>query len=215
MPTPGFPPHTLNEDGGPVWLSDLAAAHPHHALHVVRGLEPAEALETLGARPQLFQPCELPAARPDEWTSLPGAALGVAPGSSAALLAGRFGEWTFVYDDSGHTVGDDETRALSAHGRTAATSVYSINADAHLVYAVDGEEVAWIDVEDLNPERDLPGMPDELRAAFQAAGTVEDDSLEPGQPDYDTAMRAICALAGLVRTTDELRSIPLLATPFG
>lgn len=134
------------------------------------------------------------------------------------LLSGRVGEWTFVYDDCGHTVGDDETKALSAHGRTAATSVFTINADASLVYAVDGAEAAWINVDDLDIERDLPGMPDELRAAFQAAGTVEADCLEPGEPgepDHDIAMRAICALAGLVRTTDELRRIPLLATPFG
>jgi hypothetical protein len=214
MPTPGFPPHTLDEGGGPVWLSDLAAADPSHALHVVRGLEPAEALETLGAKPRLFRPCELPAARPNDWTSLPAAALGEG-NSCAVLLSGRVGEWTFVYDDSGYTVGDDDTKALSAHGRTAATSVFSINADASLVYAVDGAEVAWIDVDDLDLEQDLPGMPDELRAAFQAAGTAEADYLDPGQPDYDIAMRAICALAGLVRTTDELRRIPLLATPFG
>ncbi len=120
------------------------------------------------------------------------------------LLAGRIGAWTFIYDDSGFT-GHDDTTALSANGRAAATSMYSINADASLTYAIDGTQLAWIDVDDLNVEEDLATMPDELRAAFQAAGTVEHDHLEPGQPDSHVCMRAICALAGLSCTVEDLR----------
>ncbi|CAL9335118.1 hypothetical protein [Streptomyces sp. enrichment culture] len=214
MSTPEFPPNTLDSQGTPIWLSELASDEPHHTLHVVRGLEPAQALEALGANPKLFQPCELPSAKPDRWSSLPGAALGIEPGTSAALLAGRIGAWTFVYDDSGFT-GHDDTTSLSANGRAAATSMYSINHDASLTYAVDGTQLAWIDRHDLNLKKDLSGMPDELRAAFRAAGTVGHDYLEPGQPDYDICMRAICALASLSCTVEDLHRIPLLATPFG
>lgn len=215
MSTPGFPPNTLDSQGTPIWLSELASDEPHHTLHVARGLEPAQALEALGAEPRLFQPCELPSAKPDRWSSLPGAALGIepVPSAPAALLAGRIGAWTFVYDDSMFT-GHDDTTSLSANGRAAATSMFSINADTSLTYAVDGTQLAWIDVDDLDLKKDLSGMPDELRAAFQAAGTVEHDSLKPGQPDADICMRAICALAGLSCTLEDLRRIPLLATPF-
>ncbi|MFD2421458.1 hypothetical protein [Amycolatopsis pigmentata] len=44
MPTPGFEPGTLDEIGCPVWISDLANDDPNHLVHVVRDLEPAEAL---------------------------------------------------------------------------------------------------------------------------------------------------------------------------
>jgi hypothetical protein len=212
--TPGFPQNALDSEGTPIWISELASADPNHTLHVVRGLDPAEALETLGAKPRLFRPCELPSNKPDEWTSLPGAALGVEAGTSATLLAGRIGAWTFVYDDFGATSHDD-TMALSANGRASATSMYSINADASLTYAVNGEQLAWINVGDLNLEVDLPGLPAELRAAFEAAGTVAFDYLEPGEPDYGIGMRAACALAGLTCTLSDLRHIPLLATEFG
>ncbi|GAA4812954.1 DUF6461 domain-containing protein [Streptomyces ziwulingensis] len=214
MPTPGFPPHTLDPEGTPIWITDLASDAPNHILHVVRGIEPAEALERLGAKTRLMQPCELPDARPDEWTSLPCAALGMDPGSSAALLAGRVGEWTFVYDDSGFTF-DDAAKALSADGRMAATSVFSVNGDASLTYAVDGKQVAWVDVDGLALEEDLPRMPAELRAAFEAAGTVEEEVLEPGEADSAITMRAVCALAGLPLTLSALRQVPLVVLPFG
>jgi hypothetical protein len=197
-----FPPTTLDSSGCPVWLSELAEDHPHHALHIVRGLEPAEALEALGAEPHLFQPVVLPRKK-DTASSLPGTALGFDLGTSGSLLAGRIGAWTFVYDDSMSTSVED-TVTLSANGRTAATNTVSINADVSFAYAVDGV-YAYIGEPDL--ERDLPAMPDELRAAFQAAGTVGYDG--------DIEMRAICALAGLYCTMADLRRIPLLATPFG
>ncbi|WP_327113405.1 DUF6461 domain-containing protein [Streptomyces sp. NBC_01341] len=216
MPTPGFPPSTLDSEGTPIWITDLATGDPGHVLHVARGIEPAEALEVLGAKPGLIQSCELPDSKPDEWTSLPCAALGIEPGTSAALLAGRVGEWTFVYDDSGFTCDDDAaTKALSADGRTAATSAYTINADASLIYAVGGEQVEWVDVDDLNLEEDLPGMPAELRAAFEAAGNVPTEDFEPGQADGIIVMRAACALAGLALTLEDIRRIPLLVVPFG
>ncbi|MER7971963.1 DUF6461 domain-containing protein [Streptomyces sp. NPDC096080] len=213
MPTPGFPPHTLDSEGLPVWISALAAEDPHHALHVVRGLEPAEALEMLGAKPRLFQARELPA-EPREWSVLPEPAPGLEPGAGATLLAGRVGAWTFVYDGAGFT-DRDATAELSADGRTAAVSMFSINADASLTYAVDGAEVTTVDVDDLDPAQDVPGLPDELRAAFEAAGVVEHDYLDPGDPDYDICMRAVCALAGIFLTVEELRQVPLLVTPFG
>jgi hypothetical protein len=210
MPTPGFPPCTLDSEGTPMWITDLADDVPNHILHVARGIEPAEALEVLGAKPSLIQSCELPESKPDEWTSLPAAALGIEPGSSAALLAGRIGEWTFVYDDSGFTCDDEATKALSADGRAAATSVFTINADASLLYAVGGEQVKLVDVDYLDLEADLPGMPAELRAAFEAAGTVPAADFDGG-----IVMRAACALAGLPLTLEEIRRIPLLVVPLG
>jgi hypothetical protein len=214
MSAPGFASNLLDAEGGPSWISELASADPNHTVHVVRDLEPADALAALGANTRLFQSCELPGGKPDEWTSLPAAALGIPVGTGATLLTGRIGAWTFVYDDLGVTSHDDTT-SLSAQGRAAATSTYSINADASLSYAVDGKQLAWINIDDLDLEADLPGMPTELRSAFEAAGTVEQDYLDPGEPDYDIGMRAVCALAGMYCTIDDLRRIPLLATPFG
>ncbi len=90
MPVPGFPPHALDDDGDPKWITELACADPNHVLHVVRGLDPEAALEAVGAKPHLVQPCELPASKPDDWTSLPGAALGYLVGglSLTAMTAG-------------------------------------------------------------------------------------------------------------------------------
>lgn len=209
MPTPGFPQNTLDSEGLPVWIRDLAYGDPNHSLHVVRGIEPAQALEILRAEPGSIRSCELPDSKPDEHTSLPCAALGIEPGSAAALLAGRIGEWTFVYDDSGYTF-DGTAEALSGDGRTAATSVYTTNGDASLTYAVDGEEVEEIIVDDLALEEDLPGMPAELGAAFEAAGIAEWEDLEPGEVDSLIGMRTACALAGLALTLDDVRRFPLL-----
>ncbi|MEB3367284.1 DUF6461 domain-containing protein [Saccharopolyspora mangrovi] len=214
MPEPAFPANTLDADGDPKWITELACADPNHVLHVVRGLDPEAALEAVGAKPHLVQPCELPGSKPDDWTSLPGAALGVQPGTAAALLAGRVGDWTFVYDDSGHTF-DEETEALSASGRTAATSVFTINADASMTFAVDGEQVAWINVDDLGVE-DLAELPEDLRAAFEVAGVFQGEDVEPGGFDYAVTMRATCALAGLTALTiEDVRRMPLLGASFG
>ncbi|WP_033294002.1 hypothetical protein [Amycolatopsis jejuensis] len=209
MPTPAFPPNTLDDAGDPIWISGLAGAEPNHAVHVVKGIEPAEALKRLGAAPGSFRACVLPDRKPDEWTSLPGAALGIEPGTSAALLAGRIGAWTFVYDDAMVTSSDD-TGPLSAGGRSAATSTFSINADASVTYAVDGKRLVEINVDDLDLEADLPGLPAELRAAFDAAGVFGAE-----EADYAIGMRVVCALAGFTFTMADLRRIPLLATEFG
>ncbi|WP_231387117.1 DUF6461 domain-containing protein [Nocardia sp. BMG111209] len=192
----------------------MANDDPNHCVHVVRGLEPTAALEVLGAKPRWFRTCELPGSRPDEWTSLPAAALAADEREGAALLAGRIGEWTFVYDDSGAT-DHSSTRLLSADGRVAATSMLSINADASLTYWVDGNELAWVDVDNLDLEADLPGMPDELRVAFENAGTFDLDYLDPGMPDYSIGMRAVSMLAGMCCTLDDLRRIPLVVTLLG
>ena len=217
MPTPGFPPSTLDSEGTPIWITELADDDPNHCVHVARGIEPAQALEALGVKPELIQSCELPDKRPDRF-SLPHSVLGNDPGACATLLAGRVGEWTFVYDDGGFTCDNEATEALSADGRTAATSTYTINADASLQYAVDGTTVEWVTVDDLHLDEDLPHMPAELRAAFEAAGVVEwedeDMEMEPGEADYHVTMRAVCALAGLTLTLNDLRQIPLLVAPF-
>ncbi|MFF1278502.1 DUF6461 domain-containing protein [Streptomyces marokkonensis] len=219
MPTPGFPPDTLDSEGTPVWITDVAWEDPNHTLHVVRGLDPAAALEALGAPPQEIRPCVLPSpsAKPDAFTSLPATALG-ADSQSVVLMAGSAGAWTFVYDDGGETW--DGAKALSRGGRTAATSVFTINADASLAYAVDGTELVMVNVDDLELPSDLASMPEELRAAFQAAGVAEQDYLEPGNADYSICMRAVCALADLPRTFEDLRGVRLLAaaiptTPLG
>ncbi|QWF83351.1 DUF6461 domain-containing protein [Amycolatopsis sp. CA-230715] len=214
MPKPDFPPNTLSDEGNPLWIDELANADPNHAVHVVRDLEPAEALKRLGANPESFRSVELPDSKPSDHHSLPSTALGIEPGTGAALLAGRIGDWTFVYDDSGYT-NDDTLLALSDGGRSAATSYFSINADASLTYAVDGEQLAWVNIDDLDLETDLPEMPAELRAAFEAAGTVDLDYLEPGEADYSIAMRAVCTLSGLTCTIDDIRRIPLLGVAFG
>lgn len=81
--------------------------------------------------------------------------------------------------------------------------------------SVQGTRPAWIGVDALDLNDDLSGMPDGLRAPFQTARTVAHDCLEPGEPDEDVCMRAICALGGLSCTFADLRRIPLLVTPFG
>lgn len=211
---PGFAPEMLDDEGTPLWISGLADEDPNHSVHVVRALEPAAALEALGAKARLFRPFEF-ADQADGWTCLSDASFDFDPKEySALLLAGQVGEWTFVYDNFGATA-HDETPELAADGRAAATSMLSINADASLTYVVDGEELAWINVDDLEFERDLVDMPEELRAAFEAAGTFDVDYLEPGEADYSICMRAISALAGMRWTLDDLRRIPLLVTPFG
>jgi hypothetical protein len=80
----------------PVWSEGLANDDPNHLVHVVRDFDPRAALQVLGAEPDRIVPCVLPAAKPDEWTSLPQAALGTdATGDSTVLLAGRLGSWTW------------------------------------------------------------------------------------------------------------------------
>ncbi|WP_211241164.1 hypothetical protein [Pseudonocardia spinosispora] len=126
-------------------------------MHVVRDLDPADALTLLVPTPRSIQPCDLPSGKPDEWTSLPAAALGFDSADGATLLAGRIGAWTFVYDDLAFTADREFTAKLSADGRTAATGHQSITGDTGLCYAVDGTRLAWRD--SLDRDLDLPGMP--------------------------------------------------------
>ncbi|MFJ6837903.1 hypothetical protein [Streptomyces sp. NPDC091209] len=175
-------------------------------------MEPAQALRTLGADAESIRSCVLPDSNPSERESLPFAVLGDEAWGTAALLAGRVGEWTFVYDDCGVTY-DGTAEALSRDGRTAVTTVYTVNGDACLIYAVNGAAVASIYPDDLSLEEDLPGIPAELRAAIEAAGVADWEDLEPGEVDSLIGMRAACALAGLAVTLDDIRRIPLLIAP--
>lgn len=216
MPTPGFPPGILDAEGKPVWIGDLAEKEPHHSLHVVRGLEPAEALELLGARRGLFRPCEIPSVNPQAWVQ-------AADGDAYALLAGRVGDWVFVYDRDGATAFDADSspiavfaKKLSGGGREAASATVTFEWDADFGYAVDGEVLVHeTDCRDLDRLTAEPALPAGLRAAIAAAGSFETPRAEEGEPDAHVVMRAVVALAGMAFGTDELRRHELIATPFG
>ncbi|MGY5032950.1 DUF6461 domain-containing protein [Streptomyces sp. 900116325] len=199
----------LDSEGLPIWIHDLACEDSNHSLHFVKDIEPAQALEALRVEPGSIQPCVLPDKKPNPYTSLPGAAFANDTGSAATLLAGRVGEWTFVYDDLGYT-SDGTANTLSTGGRMAITTVHSISGHASLHYAVDGEEAEEAIIEDFSLEERIPGMPAELAAAFEAAGIADWEDLEPGEVDSLIGMRVACALAGAVLTLDEVRRIPLL-----
>lgn len=213
MSTPGFDPETVDEIGCPVWINELAPDDPNHLVHVVRDLEPARALELLGADRQSISSCELPAERPDEHTSLPGAAI-AALNPMAVLLAGRVGDWTFVYDDLGYTLGFLKTadpaletaQVLSGEGAAAATGYVTITGQAGFVYAVGGELLT-----NASAVFELSDLPEdaraEARAAFESAG-----SCDPEFDDY-LGIRAVCALAGLPCGLEAIRELPLLVAP--
>ncbi|MPY30203.1 hypothetical protein FNH09_02415 [Streptomyces adustus] len=207
--TPGFPRNTLDSEGLPVWIRDLASEDPNHSLHVVRDMGPVRALEALRVEPASIQQCVLPDQKPNRYTSLPSAALGGDTGDAATLLAGRIGQWTFVYDDLGYTV-DGAAEVLSRGGRTAVTTVYTINGHASLHYAVDGEEIEEVVIDELSLEERLPGMSTELVAAFEAAGIADWEDLEPGEVDSLIGMRVACAMAGAVLTLDDIRRMHLV-----
>jgi hypothetical protein len=191
---------------------------PTHTVHVVRDLAPADAMQILGARPDMITSCQLPSQRPDGNTSLPRAAIGPTD-SGTVLLAGQMGAWTFIYDEGGLTsFGEDPEHAggfappakmLSAGGREAATSTFTIEGDTDLGHAIDGELLLHV-VVNVDPARD--DIPATLRPAVQAAGTFE--SAEGNGLDEGINMRVLCALSGLNITVDDLRQIPLLAAPF-
>lgn len=227
MSVPGFPANTLDPHGTPIWISELANCDdPIHVLYVVRGLAPREAMEAFGVRPDSIRTFELPDVKPADGTTLPGAALGVVkshtvplvpgvlPMGEATLMAGRVGLWTFVYDDSGFTT-DSIDGPLSGVGEVTVTSSYNHYADIALEYAVRDEEPTGWTTHDLELDQDLPGMPSELRAAFDAAGIIEVDNVEPGRHDDAIFMRVACAVAGLAFTLDDLRRVPLLGTTLG
>jgi hypothetical protein len=214
VPSSPWSSGTLDEYGCPVWIADLADTDPNHLVHVVRDLAPADALELLGADRQSIRPGELPAERPDEWTSLPRAA--VTPlDPDSVLVAGRAGAWTFVYDDAGRTIAlwhlPDRpplgaTEMLSIKGNVAATSNTDIDGHTGFTYAVDGRTLVWADGP-LGTRQCDGNTPSELRAAVEAA------EISNHEDDHGVNMRTICALAGLPSTSAELRRIPLLIAP--
>jgi hypothetical protein len=223
VPTPGFPAGTLSDAGFPRWIDALEDEYANSTVHVVRGLPAAEALQVIGARPALFMTCVPPRGQADGQTSPPETVFGQ-PDCEAVLLAGQVGAWTFVYDSLGDTgYGEDPQRRgsfvsmaelLSAGGREAASSTFSINADTNLFYAVDGDLLLQA-VEEIDPEGD--DIPAGLQAAVEAAGKFESagDADEYDGPDAAVNMRVVCALAGLHLTLEDLRGIPLIGAPLG
>ncbi|MFJ9352165.1 hypothetical protein [Streptomyces sp. NPDC101237] len=209
MGTPGFPRHTLDSEGLPVWIRDLASDDPNHSLHVVRDMGPVRALEALRVEPASIRQCVLPDRKPNRYTSLPAAGFGDDTGDAATLLAGRLWPWTFVYDDLGYTF-DGTADVLSRGGRQAVTTLYTINGHASLHYAVDGKEIVEVVFDELSLDERLPGMPAELAAAFEAAGIADWEDLEPGEVDSLIGMRVACAMAGAVLTLDDLRDMHLV-----
>jgi hypothetical protein len=183
-------------------------------LYVVRGMEPAAALEVLGGEADLIRPCELPTGERDHNVSLPASVPANESGYDGTLLAGRIGAWTFVYDDVGLSDDGWRTQELSAGGNPAASAAYSINAVARLDYSVDGRELFSVGRDDLVLENALSVMPPELAVAFEDAGTFELDYLRPGEPDFSIFARVVCALADLRCTLEDLRRIPLLSAPY-
>lgn len=212
MSEPYFTPDSVDELGNPQWISALTTGDdPNHVVHVVRDLEPAEALELLGVDPQAIKPCELPGGSAE----LARAAMRPLD-PSVVLIAGRVGDWTFVYDDLGETgflwhlperPPLDAAKVLSDKGSTAATSHVSITGNTGFTYAVEGELLVNVSEKPFERSDLEEEPPAEIRAALDAA--------ESFAIEYDDGlpMRMICALAGLPRTLDELRRIPLLIAP--
>ncbi|WP_157117238.1 hypothetical protein [Nocardia vaccinii] len=215
MPELYFSPDQLDENGCPTWVTALAGEEydPNHLVHIVRDLDPADALALLGVDRQDIRPCELPARSPGDRASLARAAIEPL-NPTVVLIAGRVGEWTFIYDDLGETSclwhleqRPEAVSALSTAGAAAAISSVAITGHINFGYAIDGETLFFHsrDESDLD---DLAEVPAEVRAAVEAAGTVG------AEFDDGTTMRIICALGGLPRTLAELREIPLLIAPY-
>ncbi|MFF3568934.1 DUF6461 domain-containing protein [Nocardia jiangxiensis] len=217
MPAPYFSPDQLDETGCPTWLSALAGQEhdPNHLVHLVRDLEPADALAVLGVDREDIRPCVLPTRSPDDQASLARAAIDPL-NPTVVLIAGRVGDWTFIYDDLGETgyLWQLEQRppvetvsALSTAGAVAATSSVAMTGHINFSYAVDGETLFYHsgDESDLDDPDEVPA---EMRAVAEAAGTVD------AEFDDGITMRMICALGGLPRTLDELREIPLVIAPY-
>jgi len=214
MSEPYFSPDTLDADGCPTWLNVLAGeeSDPNHLVHAVRDLGPADALEMLGVDPAEIRPAELPARPPGDLTSLARAAIHPL-NPTVVLIAGRVGDWTFIYDDLGETGWQwpvkgqspcNTTEGLSRAGKIAVTSGIAITGQAYLTYAADGT-ILLLSGDPVFRAADLgEDAPADLRAAVDAAGTFG------AEVDFGLGMRTICALAGLPRTLDQLRQLPLL-----
>ena len=205
MAVPGFPAEAIDENGFPRWITQLGDGDAHHLLHVVRGLSPEQALRLVGGGTvyRYLAPGTLPAEPAEDGRSLVHAAVDV-DRRADLLIAGRNGDWTFVYDPLGETV--EVVDVLSADGRVAASAISSINADASLWYAEDGQTVCEI-MEPYGPEY-TEELPEALRPAVEAAGSV--DSTDEDEWDIDVNVRIACALAGLMWTLEELAAQPLV-----
>jgi hypothetical protein len=101
------------------------------------------------------------------------------------------------------------TAQLSIKGGVAATGNVTINGQVGFTYAVDGEIPTDHCEYELRADDLGDGAPVAVRAAIEAAGTFDAE-----QADEGFTLRMICAIAGLPRTLDELRQVPLLIAPF-
>ncbi|GAB2685703.1 hypothetical protein GCM10027271_55470 [Saccharopolyspora gloriosae] len=243
MPTPGFPPGTLDADDRPIWLSELDVIG-HSTAHLVRDVAPRAALELLGLDAGSAVPCTLPAQSTDEHTSLPRAALGD-PDCVAVLLAGRVHGWTLVFDDAGATseVGDLEraravdaaaggdwsgleamagrprpavqepSAVLSAAGGPAVTIRTNFTGPPVAIGYAIDGELVFSTDSDDLDLRD-PQPRADVRAAIAAAGISDEDDLAPGEPDTFALARIGCALAGVTWTLPDLRATDLIALTF-
>ncbi|GAB3275219.1 hypothetical protein GCM10027456_65670 [Kineosporia babensis] len=205
----------LDETGGVRWATQ-ASQSLGFGLHVVRDLEPRQALVMVGGKfVRELDPGELPA-RPDgNWLNVLHQATGTTD-EGALILAGQgTSGWSFAFDLSGLTAMDDEFDLPGMPGSTFRAKIVaqlppgpltralfscSVNGDEHLMFS-DGSEdsmfrLAWTDT--LPPEE----FPPPLRPAAEAAG------VHPDENDFDTyqGLRTICALAGLAWTPEEFRN---------
>lgn len=215
MPPPMFHPPLLDDEGYPAWVTALADQNHNMVLYVVRGLDPARALEQVGARAHQIRPVQLPSGPPtSKWSSLALEAVGVPPGEGSALLAAQLGDWTMVYDSGALTAGGPQLAQLSSDGREAASCSDNVESDTHLAYAADGEELFRVG-EPVSVYR-LEELPDGLRSAAQAAGIDwSDDGDDDREWNPAENFRVVCALADLRLTLDHVRAVPLLGAAFG
>lgn len=206
MPIPGFPAEAVDENGFPRWITQLGDGYANHLLHVVRGLSPEAALRLVGGGEvhRYVAPGTLPTGPTEDGSGLIHAAIGV-DRRADLLLAGRNGDWTFVYDAGGAT--SEVVDALSSDGRVAVSALSSINADSSLEYAEDGQTL--VEIREPCGPRYAGELPAALHPAIEAAGSV--DSADEESWDIDVNVRIACALAGLTWTLEELAAQPLIA----
>ncbi len=215
MPVPGFEAEHLDEDGGLRWVSEIAGDNGY-VLHAVQGLTAQQALALVGGKLlRTLEPGELTSDSPeDEWTTVVHLAVQDQTSESDLLVAGEGAPgWAFVLDLSGMTVFEmDELthnpqggfRGRAAAGlppgpRTATSFTCTINGDEIMRFS-DGETEHHLDGWEDPPSG--AAVPAVLGTAFQAAGRF-------GSPDHQAGLRALCALAGLIWTPEELRRQPL------
>jgi hypothetical protein len=205
MPIPGFPAEAIDENGFPRWITQLGDEYANHLLHVVRGLSPEEALRLVGGGKvyRYVAPGTLPTEPTKDGSGLIHAAIGV-DRRVDLLLAGRNGDWTFVYDAGGATF--EVVDVLSADGRVAVSATSSINADSSLEYAEDGQTL--VEIREPYGPRYAEEFREALHSAVEAAGSV--DSADEDFWDIDVNVRIACALAGLTWTLEELAAQPLI-----